>query len=109
LALLQLTPSSPQLNYNARNETFQVKFEKGASWACFGFKSEKETIELDGKVGPYEPHKCYGFSEGLTSINENWEFIDKNDGFWDVSVVVQYANPDGSFTDVTSNTLQVKH
>lgn len=106
MLMLILTAS---LSYTPTTEKFLIGFTKGAVEVCIDYKSLTETIVLDGKEGPYTPRKCYYGTETMTQFEENWAFIEANNGDWEVTATAEYMNPDGTVRAVASNTVIARH
>lgn len=113
LALI-LMAMSTLISYNADHaRPFTITFPKGAVEACTVYTSTIETIEQDGKMVPYAPKHCWILLDnGMTSYDDDWNFIVPNGGDWKVHADIMYEVIEhGGSTVKTISTpdITVKH
>lgn len=93
---LALTPP-PTLTVNSLKPLpFHVTYAADSVQTCLRFRSHVEKIELNGVVDWYSPSKCYATNGTAGSFDEGWEFIDANNGDWDVWGMSVYFPETGS-------------
>jgi hypothetical protein len=107
--LMTVLAAAPWMSYTSKSETFSVRFEQGAIWACVYFQEQRirEEARVNFPDGRYKPHKCGGLDLTSTIVEVDWEYIRAEDSDWLVWAEIGYEQKDGTVAYTASNQLRV--